>query len=279
MPIDGIPLGTTACIRLWRWFSRPLAAPAVGGNLRVASFNVWNYFTTIDTAGAVCGPLERGCRGADSASELNRQREKSMAALDAHILGIVEVENDACTPLQNLVNGLNAAGHGPYNFIGIGFIGTHAIRVGLIYQTEAVAPAGSYRVLDNSVDIRVWTTRNRPALAQTFRHLATGDALTVVVNHFKSKGASCDEIGDSNKGDGQGNCNGIHTLGIAEAMINWLVPCITPWPAGRWLPKPSALSNGTSTPMSRRFGITTKSSICPATMKPTSFVLLTMTRC
>ena len=30
---------------------------------------------------------------------------------------------------------------------------------------------------------------------------------TVAVNHFKSKGSACNDVGDPDTGDGQGNCN------------------------------------------------------------------------
>jgi predicted extracellular nuclease len=51
--------------------------PDVGGRLKVAGFNVLNYFLTIDTAASddvgVCGPSGTlDCRGANSAQELAR---------------------------------------------------------------------------------------------------------------------------------------------------------------------------------------------------------------
>jgi len=54
--------------------------------------------------------------------------------------------------------------------------------------------------------------RTVPALAQTFLELSTGSRFTVVVNHFKSKGSACNDVGDPDMGDGQGNCNGTRTL-------------------------------------------------------------------
>ena len=46
---------------------RPASAPDVGGTLRVASFNVLNYFTTLDGSGAIWGPdMDQFCRGADN---------------------------------------------------------------------------------------------------------------------------------------------------------------------------------------------------------------------
>jgi hypothetical protein len=58
-------------------------------------------------------------------------------------------------------------------------------------------------------------------MAQTFQDLSTGGRFTVVVNHLKSKGSACDDIGDPDLGDGQGNCNGTRTL-AAQALVDWL---------------------------------------------------------
>ena len=61
---------------------RPAQPADVGGNLKVASFNVLNYFTTIDTGAFICGPAgNQECRGADNAEEFTRQRDKIIAAL------------------------------------------------------------------------------------------------------------------------------------------------------------------------------------------------------
>jgi len=43
----------------------------------------------------------------------------------------------------------------------------------------------------------------------------------VVVNHFKSKGSDCDDVGDPDANDGQGNCNLTRTK-AATALVNWL---------------------------------------------------------
>ena len=45
--------------------------------------------------------------------------------------------------------------------------------------------------------------------------------MTVAVNHFKSKGSDCDELGDPDTGDGQGNCNGTRTQ-AAAALADFL---------------------------------------------------------
>ncbi|MFQ6005936.1 MAG: ExeM/NucH family extracellular endonuclease [Woeseia sp.] len=205
---------------------RPAAAPNVGGTLRVASFNVLNFFTTIDTGQNICGPSgDRGCRGADSQQEFDRQRGKivtALIALDADIVGLMELENNATAALQSLVNGLNAAaGAGSYAFVDTGTIGSDAIRVGLLYRPASVAAAGTFAILDSTVDPRFDDARNRPVLAQSFTKVANGAILTVAVNHLKSKGSSCSSVGDPDLNDGQGNCNATRT-GAAAALADWL---------------------------------------------------------
>jgi len=204
---------------------RPVSPAPVAGPLTVGALNLLNYFTTI-SASPICGPAGNlDCRGADSVSEFNRQRDKLIAtllAMDGAIVGLVELENNASASIQDLVNGLNAiAGPGTYGFIDTGFIGTDAIKVGLIYQPARVTPLGSFQILDDSVDIGFLEDWNRPSLAQTFSENVTGERFTVVVNHFKSKGSPCDVIGDPDLGDGQGNCN-LTRVAAATALVNWL---------------------------------------------------------
>ena len=206
------------------------SAPTVSGRLKIASFNVLNYFLTIDatssSSSGSCGPaLTVDCRGADNATELSRQRTKMLAALsqiNADVFGFMELENTTgVEPLADIVAGLNAlVGPGTYDYIDTGVIGGDTIRVGIIYKTATVAPVGSYAILDSSVDPLFDDTRNRPALAQTFEEIASGERFTVAVNHFKSKGSSCG-AGDDDTTTGQGNCNGTRT-NAANALAAWL---------------------------------------------------------
>ena len=62
---------------------------------------------------------------------------------------------------------------------------------------------------------------NRPAIAQTFDRSTGGGRFTAVVNHLKSKGSPCDDIGDPDMGDGQGNCN-LTREAAAIALTDWL---------------------------------------------------------
>lgn len=211
---------------------RPDTPPTVGGDLRIASFNVLNYFPTIDLAD-VCGPdQDLDCRGADTALELERQRAKLLPALlelDADVLGLVELENTpGVSPEQDLADRLNdVVGAGTYAAVDAGVIGTDAIRVGIVYRTGAVTPLGDPAVLTFSPGAD-GTDRSRPALAQSFVD-TDGEVLTVVVNHLKSKGASgLDSVcatpavdPDCDQGDGQGYWNATRTR-HAEELVEWL---------------------------------------------------------
>ena len=222
---------------------RTAAPEAVGGGLKVASFNVLNYFNTFndseipghDCTGGVSGqPME--CRGADDSFELERQADKIVAAiqgLDADVVGVIEIENDGYGPdsaLQDLVNRLNAAaGPGTYDFIDadagteeVDALGDDAIKVGMLYKPASVTPVGETAVLntDTFVNGASGDPRNRPALAQTFED-RDGGRVTLVVNHLKSKGSACVVDGDPDTGDGQGNCNQTR-LESAQELAEWL---------------------------------------------------------
>lgn len=199
--------------------------PAVGGGVTVASFNVLNFFSTIDLPGSECGPNLIGCRGADSALELERQLTKlvsAIVALDADVVGLIEIENNASASLQLLVDAINdSVGSQLYDFVDAGVIGGDAIKVALIYKPDTIALVGTPAVLDSSIDARFLDQKNRPVLAQSFSETATAGVFTVAVNHLKSKGSDCEDVGDPDVGDGQGNCNVTRTL-AAEATVDWL---------------------------------------------------------
>lgn len=209
---------------------RTTSPDEVGGNVKVASFNVLNYFTTLDNSGPKCGPLRnQGCRGADNTDEFTRQRDKivaALAAIDADVFGLMEIENNDFGGVNDdavgdLVDSLNAVvGADTYDLIDTGTIGTDAIKVAIIYKPASVTPSGAYAVLDSSVDARFDDTKNRPALAQSFIDNTTGGIFTVAVNHLKSKGSACADVGDPDLGDGAANCN-LTRKAAAEALVDW----------------------------------------------------------
>ncbi len=201
-------------------------APNINGAIRVASLNAVNFFSTVDAGQPVCGPQGNdNCRGADGAEELMRQLTKIVSALalmDADIVGLVELENNASASLQLIVDGLNVRiGFSDYTFLNTGTIHDDAIKTGFIYKTSTIQLTGQFAVLDSSIDPRFNDSRNRPALAQSFAVNSSGAVLTVVVNHLKSKGSACDAVGDPDLSDGQGNCN-VTRSNAAVAIGDWL---------------------------------------------------------
>jgi len=208
---------------------RTAAPEIVEGDLKLASFNVLNYFVTLDDGtNDICGPsgtLE--CRGADDATEFDRQKAKILSALDvidADIFGLMEIENDSPVSgndaVADLVAGLNEIkGEGTYAYINTGAIGTDAIKQAILYKPASVTPIGTFELLTTAIDDRFIDTANRPALAQVFMDNETGIEFVVAVNHLKSKGSAC--AGDPDLGDGQGNCN-LTRKAAAEALVDWL---------------------------------------------------------
>ena len=207
---------------------RTASPEPVGGTIRVAGMNTLNFFVTADypTGNPLdnkCGPANNiECRGwdFDQATEFTRQRDKLLTALsglNADIIGLNELENSTgVEPLASITSGLPG-----YAYINTGTIGTDAIKVGLIYRPAVVTPVGSFQLLTSAVDPRFIDTKSRPSLAQTFAVNATGARFTVAVNHFKSKGSACDDVGDPDLGDGQGNCSQTRKA-AAEALVDWL---------------------------------------------------------
>ncbi|MCS6845378.1 MAG: ExeM/NucH family extracellular endonuclease [Caldilineales bacterium] len=212
------------------------APPAIGGRLRVTAFNLLNYFNTFGAGNCTLGVGggATDCRGAESAAEFDRQWPKTVAAIlgtGADVIGLMELENDgygASSAIQDLVNRLNnATSPGTFAFINAdaltgqtNALGTDAIKVGLIYKPAKVIPVGQTAVLNTTAFVNGGdsTARNRPALAQAFQEVGTGERFIVVVNHFKSKGSPCDA---PDAGDGQGNCNIVRTNAATE-LVNWL---------------------------------------------------------
>jgi len=200
------------------------AAPALPGtgSLRVASFNVLNYFN-----GDGNGAGFPTSRGADTFDEFQRQRDKIIAAirgLGADVVGLMEIENDGYgsdSAIQDLVDGLNtAAGSQVYAFINPGQaqLGTDQVAVGMIYRSDKVQPLGDAATIEGYP----FDYGNRPPLLQAFTELATGESLAVAVNHLRSKG-SCPNDGslDDDQGDGQGCWNQVRIL-AADAVADWI---------------------------------------------------------
>ncbi len=203
---------------------RPLAPPDVGGRLRVVGWNVENYMNGDGRGGGF------PTRGPADVDEFERQRAKiveTLLELDPDIAALVELENDGTEPesaIAQLLDELNGRVPGaPFALVEPDptRLGTHPIAVGMFYRRDTLERIGPAAILDARAHPGFDDRRNRPGLAQTFRALETGERLTVVVNHFKSKGSNCDAVNDPDVGDGQGECNRTRA-GAAGALVEWL---------------------------------------------------------
>lgn len=201
---------------------RPAAPVAKkAGELRVASFNVLNFFT-----GAGSNRQFPTKRGATNAEELQRQQAKMLAALsamDADVIGLLEVENNgfaAGSAIATIVQGLNQlVGSDSYAFVQPAEKpGSDDIMVAMIYRKASVAPIGNTVVLTQAP----FDKGSRPPLAQSFRDLHSKQQLTISINHFKSKGSCPKQQGpDSDLQDGQG-CWTPTRVAAAKALTDWL---------------------------------------------------------
>jgi predicted extracellular nuclease len=196
-------LQPTEAVNFTRENAREDSPEDVGGVIKVATFNVWNYWTTL------------GGRGADNEAELARQEPKLVAAilgLGADIVAVQELENNDDVTINSLVGLLNdAAGAGTWAAVPepANFTSDNAIKVGIIYKTAFLTPVGdSIAWTDPVFDIA------RQPVAQTFAAAefdATPEIFTVISNHFKSKGCSDSTGLDQDQGDGQACFNETRT--------------------------------------------------------------------
>ena len=184
------------------------APPALGGALRVAAANLDNFFSTVADGHQVCAPrhVAADCRGARSALEFERQLAKlveMLAALDADVLALMEVENNGVTALRTLVDALNRRATAPAWVAvdePVAGSGGDAIRVALIYRPARVLPLGPPLADPDPV-------HDRAPLAQTFEPRDGGTRFNVVVSHFKSRRCDGATAQERDRGDLQGCFN------------------------------------------------------------------------
>lgn len=203
--------------------------PAFGPlDLRVASFNVLNYFNGNGIGGGF--PTTRGAK---TTADFTRQRSKILAALtalNADVVGLTEIENDGTGPasaIQDLVNGLNQTlGAGTYAFVNDGGAtqqpnNTDQIHCALLYKPAEV------RLLGPALVAATQGVFERPPLAQLFvtRRKPRPDTVAVVVNHFKSKGSGTGPNADQN--DGQGGSND-RRRAQARALVEFINTAVVP---------------------------------------------------
>ncbi|WP_183094160.1 ExeM/NucH family extracellular endonuclease [Nocardioides stalactiti] len=209
---------------------RPALPEDVGGDVRLATFNVLNYFTTLGEDLAGCQAYEDrdgnpiairpscDARGAWDVENFLRQEAKivnAINALDADVVSLEEIENslqvdghDRDEALAALVDALNEdAGAGTWDFVASpasaslpeNLAEQDVIRQGLIFKPATVETVGGADML---FDVSAFANAREP-FAAVFKPLG-GDAdseFAVIVNHFKSKGSGTDD------GTGQGASN------------------------------------------------------------------------
>jgi 5'-nucleotidase len=200
----------------------------VGGDLKIATFNVLNYFPTTGEEWVAAGdgrtctfftdrdanPIgnnrcePNGPRGAANQVNFERQQAKIVAAingLDADIVGLEELENSIQMPGASgrddaaaaLVAALNAeAGAGTWDYVPSpaeastpeAVAEQDVIRGGFIYKPATVELVGESALLLGTTEF----TNAREPLGQAFKAAGASDfeAFVVIVNHFKSKGDS-----------------------------------------------------------------------------------------
>jgi 5'-nucleotidase len=222
-------------------------------DLKVASFNVLNYFTTLGDANddnvgdGGCTPfrdrdgdgdtVSGGCdqRGAWDPQDFERQQTKIVSAinaLDADVVGLMEIENSLTlgeTPdeaTNSLVAALNAdAGAGTWaanpSSTELPAGGMDVITNAIIYKPANVDRVGQSRALGTLSDAGEAFDNAREPLGQVFTPDGGGDPFLFVVNHFKSKGSPGPNPGDADSGDGQSASNGSRKL-QAAALRDWV---------------------------------------------------------
>ena len=220
------------------------AAPSLSDGNDIATFNVLNYFNTFGDSEVL--------RGATNQADFEVQTAKLVDAinqLDAAVIGLIEIENDyedfydgdpTTEPsIVTLVDSLNAAaGYDKWSYVqppesiltteglGGGGLGTDAIANGIIYQgarAKTVLPATTF---DIDALLTGDSENSRWPIAQSF--VIDKGRVTVVVNHFKSKGSTCADtagpgfgFGDDDGSTLAGNCD-LTRRYAAERLVEWV---------------------------------------------------------
>ena len=192
---------------------RPAAPAAVGGDLRIADFNVLNYFVDF--------PSEFGddARGATDAEELAEQQAKivtAITALDADIITLHEIENSAVltpeTPyraVETLLAAIEQADGNDWNYVQA-HEDSDVITNAIVYRTDKAIAVGAPAVYDGPE-----FNNARSPISQTFR--AGDETFSIITNHLKSKGSPCTTGNDTSLG-GSGSCN-TDRVRQAEALV------------------------------------------------------------
>ncbi|MDO4412975.1 ExeM/NucH family extracellular endonuclease [Cutibacterium sp.] len=218
--------------------NRPATPPAVGGDVKLASFNVLSYFTDLGQDEPDCkayvdrdgNPVATDycqVRGAYTPEAFADQQAKIVTAINglgADVVSLEEIENSARitwhpgqsrdASLAHLVDALNkAAGTKTWSYVPSPSVvppNEDVIRSAFIYKVGKVSPVGASQILSDPVFANA-----RQPLAQRFQPVGSKRTFVAVVNHFKSKGSGEDD------GTGQGNSNPSR-VAQATALTGWV---------------------------------------------------------
>ncbi|MHA7303662.1 ExeM/NucH family extracellular endonuclease [Arthrobacter sp. TMN-49] len=230
-PREGLTAANAPSVQPISFGNNRVATPTnVGGNLKVATFNVQNYFTATGEQNPSCQfytdragnpvTVKSGCdqRGAANAASLQRQQDKIVAGINtsgADVLSLEEVENsakfakDRDSALATLVAALNVASPGTWDYVRSPAADKRpdvaiedVIRTAFIFKKNVAAPVGESVILDDPA----FTKTARQPLAQSFKLADAADSAKVllIANHFKSKGSAATPD-DTDKGQGNSN--------------------------------------------------------------------------
>lgn len=237
-PVGQIVGSTSPHDPLWTTNDRELSPPDVGGDLRLATFNVLNYFTDLgyqedefrncpyyaDRDGNPVATNYCEVRGAWSEAAFADQKAKLIAAINelgAGVVGLSEIENSAGITwvnhdrdytLAQLVADLNAAG-GSWAYAESPVVtpdNEDVIRVAYIYDPTQVKPLNRGQILLDDAFANA-----RYPLMQRWKATHSGTQFYTVANHFKSKGSGEDD------GTGQGLSNPSREA-QAQALVDWV---------------------------------------------------------
>ena len=196
---------------------RPEAPPALPGDLRIAAFNTQNYFMTL------------GSRGADHPAALERQTATLVAALarlDADVIALMEIErDDDGAALQALAAALNAAleadarrapdpTRSPQRvYLALPEPSVSASRSGDAIRQGFLIDTATVELVALGADVA--GVHERPPQVATLRHMASGEAVSVIAVHLRSK-AGCPASGDVDAGFG---CWNLRRTRQARALL------------------------------------------------------------
>jgi 5'-nucleotidase len=209
-PADGTADGNTFAAT----HPRPAAPAAVGGDLRIADFNVLNYFVDFPSQ---FGDNARGATDADELAEQQAKIVTAITSLNADLITLHEIENSAvltpATPyraVETLIAAIEQADGHDWNYVQA-HEDSDVITNAIIYRTDKATALGAPAAYDGPE-----FNNARSPISQTFR---SGDeTFSIIANHLKSKGSSCGAANDDSSVGGAGSCN-VNRVQQAQALV------------------------------------------------------------